>query len=100
VAPAKPDATDASKLSLPIAWVAGIAIAVGSFGVSQALSVAYLRSDVRDILTRMEYESKIRETDAKLQEARFSALESQITSAGLRNAAVAMSQELQKKNAR
>jgi hypothetical protein len=80
--------------------VAGIAIAVGSFGVSQALSVAYLRSDVRDILTRMEYESKMRESESRLLEAKFSALDAQISNAGLRNASMAMAQELQKKNTR
>jgi len=92
--------TDASQLSLPIVWVAGIVITVGGFGISQALSVAAMRSDVRDILTRMEYEAKMRESDARLLEARFASLDAQISSAGLRNAAVTMSQELQKKNAR
>lgn len=92
--------TDASKLSLPIAWVVAIVITVGGFGVSQALSMAAMRSDVRDILTRMEYEARMRESDAKLLEARFASLDAQISSAGLRNAAVAMSQELQKRNAK
>lgn len=92
--PAK--STDASKLSLPIQWVAGIVIVVGGFGVSQALGMASLQSDVRDILTRMEYEAKMREIDGKLLDARFTALDAQITSAGLRNSNMALSQELTK----
>jgi hypothetical protein len=90
--------TDASQLTLPIRWVVGIVMVVGGFGISQALSMAAMRSDVRDILTRMEYEAKMRENDARLLEARFASLDAQITSAGLRNAAVAMSQEIIKRN--
>lgn len=94
--PAK--STDASKLSLPIAWVVGIVITVGGFGISQALSMAAMRSDVRDILTRMEYEAKMREMDASILDAKFKALDAQITSAGLRNAALSMTQQIDKAN--
>jgi hypothetical protein len=95
-----PKSTDASQLSLPIAWVAGIVITVGGFAISQALSVAAMRSDVRDILTRMEYEAKMRESDAKLLEARFASLDAQISSAGLRNFNMAQAQELAKQKAK
>lgn len=95
--PRESKSTDASKLSLPIGWVAGIVVAVGGFGISQALSMAALRSDVRDILTRMQYEVQISERDAKIIESRFAALEAKIEAAGLRNAAMSLSQELQKK---
>ena len=91
-------ATDLSKTSVPIAWVVAIAVFVGGFGVSQALSMAAMRSDVRDILTRMEYEAKMREGDAKLLDARFAALDAQITSSGLRNAALGMTQQIDKLN--
>ncbi|MFN0314777.1 MAG: hypothetical protein ACKVQA_07055 [Burkholderiales bacterium] len=90
--------TDLAKASLPIAWVAGIVLTLCGFGVTQALSMAAMRSDVRDILTRMEYEAKMRETDARLLEARFSALDAQITSAGLRNSALNMAQKLDQQN--
>lgn len=92
--------TDASKLSLPIAWVVGIVITVGGFGVSQALSMAAMRSDVRDILTRMEYEAKMREMDASILDARFKALDAQITSAGLRNFNASIATELSKQKAK
>lgn len=96
VSPPVAKTTDASQLSLPIAWVVGIVITVGGFGVSQAMSVAAMRSDVRDILTRMEYESKMRVMDATILEAKFKALDAQITSAGLRNSNMALSSELVK----
>ena len=92
--------TDASTLSLPIAWVVGIVITVGGFGVSQAMSVAGMRSDVRDILTRMEYESKLRQSEADLLEAKFKALDAQITSAGLRNFNMAQAQQLSNQKAK
>lgn len=95
--PREARSTDLAKASLPIAWVAGIAVAVGGFGVSQAMSMAAMRSDVRDILTRMQYESQLRNDAVRLSDARFEALESKIESAGLRNFNMQMAQELAKK---
>ena len=83
-------------MTLPIAWVVAIVVTVGSFGITQALSLAAMRSDVRDILTRMAYESQIKERDLKLFESRISGLEAKIESAGLRNFNMQIAQELSK----
>lgn len=96
--------TDASKLSFPlqlvIAIVVGCVTIVGGQAImdrGQNLERAKIQSDVRDILTRMEYEATLRDISDKALNARFDALEAQIESAGLRNAAMSMSQELQRK---
>lgn len=57
---------DASKLSFPLQLVIGI---VAAFGAMWA-STYGLRSDVRDILTRMEGQAAIAAEQAKLQEQR------------------------------
>lgn len=88
--------TDASKLSLPIGWVAGIVVFFVGFAGQQAYSLSSMRSDVRDILTRMEYEAKLNDRDSKLLDQRFAALDAQISAAGLRNANMVLSQELAK----
>ena len=46
--------TDASKLSLPIGWVAGIVVAVGGFGVSQAMARLGQRTVSADHLRTQE----------------------------------------------
>lgn len=76
--------TDASKLSFPIQLVIMMLTAAGSIWASQY----GLRSDVRDIRTRMEMQARIDEMQAKLIEER---------AAGLRQAVEAMQrrQELQ-----
>lgn len=97
VSPPRDEKThDASKLSLPIGWVAGIVVFVVGFAINNALSMAALRSDVRDMLTRQEYEAKLRDNDKMLLDQRFAALEAKIEAAGLRNAAMSLSQELAK----
>jgi len=88
--------TDASKLSLPIGWVAAIVVTVGGFGISQALGMAALRSDVRDILTRMEYENQKRHDASEKFDAQVKMLEAKIESSGLRSASMSMAQELSK----
>lgn len=96
--------TDASRLSFPLQLV--IAIVVGCVtivsgqmlldrGRSEAQS--QIQSDVRDILTRMEYEAKLKAMSETALEQRFKSLESKIEAAGLRNAAMAMSQQLQER---
>ena len=84
--------TDASKLSFPLPLVIGAIM----FAASVVGSMWMVVSDVRDIRTRMEMQKEIDAVNAKLLEERFKSLESQIQAAGLRNAAMAMSQELQK----
>lgn len=63
--------TDATRLSFPIGWVAAIVLTVGGFGVQQAMSLAAMRSDVRDILTRMEMQARLQESDKRAQDLIF-----------------------------
>ena len=96
VEPSATPPTDASRLTLPLAWVVGIVITVGGFGVTQALNMAAMRSDVRDILTKMQYEAQMNAKDEQLFDARFKALEAKIDAAGLRNFNMMQAQELAK----
>lgn len=66
--------TDASKLSFPLQLVIVIASALGAVWASQY----GLRSDVRDILTRMDAASKISEIQTKVQEERVAAINADI----------------------
>lgn len=63
-------ATDASRLSFPlqlvIVIIGGIIATTGAFWVSTSA----LRSDVRDILTRMSMQADIDKTNAHLQDER------------------------------
>ena len=90
VSPAK--TTDASKLSFPLPLVIGAIM----FAVTVMGSMWMVVSDVRDIRTRMELQKEIDAINRQLLEERFKSLEAQIQAAGLRNSAMAMSQELQK----
>ena len=96
--------TDASKLSFPLQLVIAIVVGCVTIVGGQALidrgrgdAQAQIQSDVRDILTRMEYEAKLKGMSDKALDERFDALEAKIESAGLRAAALSMSQELQRK---
>jgi TolA-binding protein len=70
----EPSLTDASKLSFPLQLVIMIASALGAVWASQY----GLRSDVRDILTRMEATAKIAEIQTKAQEDRMTSLNNDI----------------------
>ena len=63
--------TDASKLTFPlqlvIVIIGGIVATVGAFWVATST----LRSDVRDILTRMELQSRSESDQLKLQDERI-----------------------------
>ena len=90
-----------SHLTLPmvIAVVASaLSVTGGQYIVQsgQRQAQADMQSDIRDMRTRMEYEAKLNEKDSILLEQRFQALEAKIETAGLRNAAISMSGELQK----
>lgn len=63
--------TDASRLNLPIGWVAGIVVFFVGVAGSQAYNTSGMRSDVRDILTRMEMQSRISEADKRSQDMIF-----------------------------
>lgn len=99
--------TDLSKtfLTLPvvIAIISSVVTGVASAGVAgwaystgirEVLSAT--QSDIRDIRTSMSYERQAKEKESENLELRFKMLEAQIESAGLRNAAMSMAQELQK----
>ena len=101
--PRESRSTDVSKLTATLPTVVAIvftALAVsGAQYVAQAgqrEAQAEMQSDIRDMRTRMEYEAKLNEKDSILLEQRFQALEAKIETAGLRNAAIAISGELQK----
>lgn len=95
--------TDASKLSFPLQLVIAIVVGCVTIVSGQMLldrgrgdAQAQIQSDVRDILTRMEYEAKLKAATDKALDSRFAALEAKIDAAGLRNAAMSMSQEMQR----
>ena len=72
--------TDAMKLSFPLQFVfvivsAFLTVAAGMYASTYSLrsEQSALRSDVRDVLTRLEYQAKIDDRDAKIQEERADA---------------------------
>ena len=81
--------TDASKLSLPIGWVVGIVITVGGFGISQAMDMAALRSDVRDIKTLMANEERLKVVERENIDLKFQGMRSDIEKSELRKALLA-----------
>ncbi len=99
--------TDASRLSFPLQLVIAIVVGCVTIVSGQALldrgrteAQMQIQSDVRDILTRMEYESKLKALSDNALEERFKSLESKIETAGLRNAALAMQQQIDKQKGR
>lgn len=68
--------TDASKLTFP--WQ--LVIVIVSTSLTAYASQWQLRSDVRDIVTRLELGGKIEEAQTKLQDERFAALKAAIDS--------------------
>ncbi len=104
--PRPPRATDAESISFRLQSVIGIVAACFTLMGGQFLldrgrndTQAKIQSDVRDILTRMEYEAKLKAMSDSAQEERFKSLEAKIESSGLRNAAMAMSTEINRQNA-
>lgn len=61
----------AERLSFPLPMVAAIVATAVAVSGAQYLAQAGLRSDVRDILTRMELQAKIDESSAKALDAKF-----------------------------
>lgn len=84
--------TDVSKLTFPLP----MAIALVTAAIAIAAGVWQIQSQVSLITARIDHEREIRVEREKYLDARFAALEAKIEAAGLRNAAIAMSQELQK----
>lgn len=101
--PREARSTDASKLSFPLQLVIAIVVGCVTIVSGQMIldrgrgdSQAQIQSDVRDILTRMEYEAKMKVMSDKALDARFESLESKIEASGLRNFNMSMAQELSK----
>lgn len=65
--------TDVMKLSFPLQFVFVIVSAFLTVAGGMWASTYGLRSDVRDILTRMEYQAKLDDRDAKIAEERAEA---------------------------
>jgi hypothetical protein len=79
--------SDASKLSFPLQLVILI---IGAFGAMWA-STYGMRSDIRDVLTRMEMQARIDVADAKAREAQAAAIEKTIE--GLKESITAMQRQ-------
>lgn len=102
VTPARDDKerrwTDASKLSFPLQLVIMIAGAIVTITLAVTgafwLTTSTLRSDVRDILTRMEMSSRLDQEKSDSQKIRDAALHEQINSLGTQISAGERRQEL------
>lgn len=98
--------TDASRLSFPLQLVIAIVVGCVTIVSGQMLldrgrteTQSQIQSDVRDILTRMEYEAKLKAMSDNAMEERFKSLEAKIEASAMRNAAMAMSTEINRQNA-
>lgn len=70
--------TDVSRLSFPIQMVIAIVASALTVGGGIWATNAGLRSDVRDILTRMESEQRIRAIETRAQEDRANSMNDSI----------------------
>lgn len=70
--------TDVGGLRFPLQMVVLIATTSATAAVTTWGSLAGLRSDVRDLRTRMELAAQLEEAQAKLQEERMAALKAAI----------------------
>ena len=84
--------SDATKLTIPLPYM--VTLIVLALGV--AAGVWRIENKVSVITTTIEYERELDRQREKYLDQRFSALEAKIEAAGLRNAAMNLSQELQK----
>lgn len=71
--------TDASRLTFPLQLVIMVAVTVLSCAATLWLGLSGLKSDVRDIRTRMEMATEISTRDAKLLEERLNAVRETVT---------------------
>lgn len=95
VTPRPARATDVTKLTLPLPFT----ITLIGLALAAAAGVWRIESKVAAFETALSYERQLDAERSKTLDSRFAALEAKIESAGLRNAAMAMSQELDKRNA-
>ena len=84
---------DATRLAFPLP----LTITLLTVAIAAAAGIWRIESKVSVITTTIEYERELDRQREKYLDQRFGALEAKIESAGLRNAALVMSQELQKK---
>lgn len=80
--------TDASVLSFRLPMVVGIVVGAASIVSTLYVGFAGIRSDIRDMSTRMEAQTKLFEAQSKLQEERADTLKEAV-------AAIQRRQELQ-----
>ncbi len=80
MAPPREDKTDASRLSFPLPMVFAIVGTAISVAGAQYVAQAGLRSDVRDILTRMEMQTKVDAEATKLKDERFEQIRKEVDS--------------------
>ena len=85
-------ATDLSKTYVPMPFM----VTIIGLVVSIAIGVLSIKSDVRLIDERLNHEKELRLETERRRDEQFKTLEAKIESAGLRNAAIALTQELQK----
>lgn len=83
---------DATRLAFPLP----LTITLLTLAVTAAAGVWRIENRVSRFETAFEYERQLDAERTKTIEERFRALEAKIEAAGLRNAAMVMSQELQK----
>ncbi len=86
--------TDANKLSFSLQLVVGIVSAVIAIFGSFWVATSSLRSDVRDILTRIEMSSRLDLEKSDAQKMRDAALHEQINALGAQISAAERRQEL------
>ncbi len=100
-------AVDVSRMSFTLQMVitivaAAISAAVGVISTQNATrdEQALLRSDMRVIIEKMNAQDEVKKLEKQILDQRFESLEAKIESAGLRNAALALSQQLQTQSQR
>lgn len=84
--------TDATKLAFPLPLAISLLVA----SLAGVGGIWRIESKVSVITTTIEYERELDRQREKYLDQRFTALEAKIESAGLRNAAMSLSNELQK----
>lgn len=70
--------TDVSRLKFPLGMVAAIVGTAIGIVTSQQIGQASLKSDMRDILTRMELSAKVSEADKRAQDVIYDTLQQSV----------------------
>ncbi len=101
--PKEEKSVDVSRMSFTLQMVvtivaAAISAAVGVLSTQSATKdeQALLRSDMRVIIEKMNAQDEVKRLEKQILDQRFESLEAKIEAAGLRNAAMSLSQELQR----